>query len=62
MSALGRVVSVEEDVEALRSVTVDDVATVVQRVLGGPRSVAVVGPQDDALDRALAAFDTPSRG
>ena len=53
MSALGRVVPVDEDVEALRSVTVDDVTRVVQAVLGGPRSVAVVGPPDAALVAAL---------
>jgi predicted Zn-dependent peptidase len=62
MSALGRVVPVDEDVEALRAVTVDDVAAVVQRVLGGPRSVAVVGPQDDALDAALAELAHSSGG
>jgi predicted Zn-dependent peptidase len=54
MSALGRVVPVEEDVAALRAVTVDDVAQVVQRVLGGPRAVAVVGPRDRAVEDLLA--------
>jgi len=56
MSALGRVVPIDEDVAALRAVTVDDVAAVVQRVLGGARAVAVVGPRDDGLDRVLAAL------
>jgi predicted Zn-dependent peptidase len=56
MSTLGRVVPVEEDVAGLRAVTVEAVADVVGRVLGGPRSVAVVGPRDAGLDRVLASL------
>ncbi len=54
MSALGRVIPIDEDVAALQAVTVEDVAAVVQRLLGGPRAVAVVGPRDDGLNRVLA--------
>lgn len=56
MSSLGRTVPVEDDVAALRSVTRDDVARVAAEILGGPRSVAVVGPLDAGLDRALAGL------
>jgi hypothetical protein len=56
MSALGRVVPIDEDVAALRAVTVDDVASVVQAVLGGPRAVAVVGPRDEGLEQVLAGL------
>jgi predicted Zn-dependent peptidase len=56
MSALGRVIPIDEDVAALRAVTVEEVAAVVERVLGGPRAVAVVGPRDDGLDRVLAGL------
>jgi predicted Zn-dependent peptidase len=56
MSVLGRVVPIEEDIAALRSVSVEDVTAVVQRVLGGPRAVAVVGPREDGLDRVLAGL------
>jgi len=58
MSGLGRVVPVEEDVAALEAVTVDDVLAVVQQVLGGARSVAVVGPQDDGLAELLTGQGT----
>ncbi len=62
MTALGRVVPIEEDVDALRAVTVADVADIVQRVLGGPRSVAIVGPRDDALEGVLAGIASTSAG
>jgi len=62
MSTLGRVVPVDEDVAGLRAVTVADVAAVVQRVLGGPRSVAVVGPLDDGIETALAGLGTTAGG
>ncbi len=54
MSALGRVVPVEEDVAAIRAVTVDDVGAVAARILGGPRAMAVVGPLDGSLEATLA--------
>jgi len=40
--------SVDEQVERVRAVTVDDVHRVLRRVLTGPRSLAAVGPFDDA--------------
>jgi predicted Zn-dependent peptidase len=44
------VLSVDEHVARIRAVTRDDVHRVVQRVFGGPRALAVVGPfaADDA--------------
>ena len=39
--------SVDEQVERVRAVTVDDVHRVLRRVLTGPRSLAAVGPFDD---------------
>ena len=62
MSTLGRVVPVDEDVAGLRAVTVADVAAVVERVLGGPRSVAVVGPLDGDIEAALAGLGTTAGG
>jgi predicted Zn-dependent peptidase len=62
MSALGRVVSVEEDLELLAGVTVDDVRRAADRVLAGPRSVAVVGPLDAPLDRALSGLAATVHG
>ncbi len=50
----GRVVTVDEQLAAYRAVTVDDVRGVLGRVLGGPRTVAVVGPfEADAVAAAL---------
>ncbi|MST34869.1 hypothetical protein GHK86_19350 [Acidimicrobiaceae bacterium USS-CC1] len=43
----GRVPSVEELEERFAAVTLDDVAELAAEVLGGPRSVAVVGPFPD---------------
>jgi predicted Zn-dependent peptidase len=62
MSALGRVVSVEEDLELLAGVTVDDVRRAADRVLAGPRSVAVVGPLDAPLERALSGLAATVHG
>jgi uncharacterized protein YbjT (DUF2867 family) len=62
MTALGRVVPVDEDVAALRAVTVEDVADVVASVLGGPRAIAVVGPRDDALQEVLAGSSPTTAG
>ena len=62
MSALGRVVSVEEDVAGLRAVTVADVAAVVDQVLGAPRSVAVVGPLEGDIEAALAGLGATAGG
>ncbi len=42
---------VEDQVARWRSVTVDDVARVVERVLGRPRSLAVVGPVSESTVR-----------
>jgi predicted Zn-dependent peptidase len=41
----GEVVPVEEHLERFRAVTVADVDRVLRRVLGGPRSLALVGPK-----------------
>jgi predicted Zn-dependent peptidase len=50
----GEVVSIDEQLEQLHAVTVDDVNRVLRSVLGGPRSVAAVGPVDARrLARAL---------
>jgi predicted Zn-dependent peptidase len=62
MSALRRVVPVEEDVAALRSVTLDEVARVAADILGGPRSIAVVGPLDDTVEAALARMGQTADG
>jgi predicted Zn-dependent peptidase len=40
--------SVDEQLERVRAVTVEDVHRVLRRVLTGPRSLAAVGPFDDA--------------
>jgi len=40
--------SVDEQIEQLRSVTVDDAHEVMRRVLSGPRSLAAVGPFDES--------------
>ncbi len=61
MSTLGRVVPVDEDLAALRALTVDEVNAVARRVLGGPRSVATVGPRDRALEEVLAG-SSPTPG
>jgi predicted Zn-dependent peptidase len=62
MSSVGRVVPVEEDVAALRAVTVDDVGRIAAEILGGPRSVAVVGPLDGSLESALARLGVSAAG
>jgi predicted Zn-dependent peptidase len=57
MGRLGRalvsrdeIVTLDEQLDRLRSVTLDDAARVATRVFGGPRSLAVIGPVDeDAL-------------
>jgi predicted Zn-dependent peptidase len=43
----GRVAPMEEIEERYAAVTVDDVAVLAAEVLGGPRSIAVIGPFDD---------------
>ncbi|HWD24057.1 MAG TPA: pitrilysin family protein [Acidimicrobiales bacterium] len=40
----GEVLSIETIAERIEAVTLDDVATVAAKVLGGPRTLAVVGP------------------
>ena len=39
-----RITTIDEHVRRLRAVTVDDVARVLERVLGGPRALVAVGP------------------
>jgi predicted Zn-dependent peptidase len=41
--------SVDEQVERVRAVTVEDVHRVLRRVLTGPRSLAAVGPFDESV-------------
>lgn len=55
MGRLGRalvsrdeILSVDDQLERLRAVTVDDAARVAGKVFGGPRSLAVIGPVDGA--------------
>ena len=43
----GEVITLDEHLAALRAVTLDDVARVLRRVLGGPRTLVAVGPFDD---------------
>jgi predicted Zn-dependent peptidase len=45
----GERLSVDEQVERVRTVTVDDVHRVLRRVLSGPRSLAAVGPFDESI-------------
>jgi predicted Zn-dependent peptidase len=56
MARLGRslmardeVVTVDEQLARIRAVTADDVAEVASRVLGSPRSLALIGHVDDAV-------------
>jgi predicted Zn-dependent peptidase len=46
--AAGDALTVDQQVEAIRAVTLEDAHRVVQRVLSGPRSLAAVGPFDEA--------------
>jgi predicted Zn-dependent peptidase len=62
MSALGELVPVEEDLRRLAEVTPGDVQRVLEDVLGGLRSVAVVGPLRPDLERALAALGSGVAG
>jgi predicted Zn-dependent peptidase len=48
MSTVERL-SVDEQVERVRAVTVDDVHRVFRRVLSGPRSLVVVGPFEESV-------------
>ena len=43
----GFVTSVDEHLERIAAVTLDDVHAVARRVLGGPRTLAAVGPFDE---------------
>ncbi len=52
------VISVDEHVERIRSVTGDQVHAVLRRVLAGPRAVAAVGPFGDGAP-VLERFATP---
>ena len=52
---LGHTITVEEQVARFRAVTADDVARVIDRVLTGPRTLAVVGPFDEGDFAALVA-------
>ena len=51
LTTIGSIRSVEEQLARWRSVTADDVARVVERVLGQPRSLAVVGPVSESTVR-----------
>ena len=51
----GRVIPLEEQLARIRAVTRQDIDAVLRRVLGGPRSLAVVGPFDDDDPRLRAA-------
>jgi len=62
MSALGRIVPVEDDLRALAEVSVEDVHRVVRDVLGGARTVAAVGPVDADLEAALAGLARTAAG
>ena len=46
--AAGEALTVDEQVERIRAVTLDDARRVLRRILTGPRSLAAVGPFDDA--------------
>ncbi|MEY2446550.1 MAG: hypothetical protein QOH79_26, partial [Acidimicrobiaceae bacterium] len=46
--AAGDALTVDEQVEAIRAVTLDDAHRVMQTLLTGPRSLAAVGPFDEA--------------
>jgi predicted Zn-dependent peptidase len=53
---LGEVVSLDELVGRVEAVTTDDMSRVVDRlVAGGPRTLAVVGPVDEAAFTSLPA-------
>jgi predicted Zn-dependent peptidase len=54
-TARGEVISIEEHIERIRSVTLDDVARVLRTLFESPRAVAVVGPFD-ADHRELTRF------
>jgi predicted Zn-dependent peptidase len=51
----GHVPSIDEVVAHAQSVTLDEVARVIERVLAGPRVLAVVGPFDHGAFDGLAA-------
>ena len=46
--AAGEALTVDEQVEAIRGVTLEDAHRVMQRVLTGPRALAAVGPFDES--------------
>ena len=48
----GSVVSIDEQLQRLRAVSVDDVDRLLRQLLEGPRAVAAVGPVDTAAVRA----------
>jgi predicted Zn-dependent peptidase len=50
--AAGEALTVDEQVEAIRAVTLEDAHRVMQKLLTGPRSLAAVGPFDEAAFRA----------
>jgi predicted Zn-dependent peptidase len=56
MGRLGRalmsrdeIITLDEQLARLRAVTLEDTARVAARVFGGDRSLAVIGPVDDAV-------------
>lgn len=58
----GRAVPLDEHLDAVRSVTVDDVERVLRRVLDAPRAVAAVGPVDPGDEALVAAAGWRRRG
>ena len=48
LAAHGEVIPIDEHLARIRAVTVDDVDRVARRVLGGSRTVAIVGPSGSA--------------
>ncbi len=46
----GKIIPLDEHIERLRSVTLDDVHSVLKRFFGGPRCLATVGPFEEASE------------
>jgi predicted Zn-dependent peptidase len=45
----GEIIAVDDHIERLRAVTIDDIARVCKRVLGGQSTLAALGPFDESL-------------
>jgi hypothetical protein len=46
--ARDEIIPLDDQLDRIRSVTADDVATVVADVFGGPRTLAVIGQVDES--------------